>query len=108
MPAEVIPETPLKPAWANVGKSANQTPVYEDAHANLATSGMLCCTTKIKNSAAREIEVFEGCVRHQEHQQIRFSQNLLKRMKFDSGVIRQVGLASEKVEAGYQQFGGDV
>ena len=85
--AKVVPETPLQPAWADVGKGANQTLVYVDAHANSPGLGMLCHTAKVKYSAAGEIEIFEGAVGHKEHQQIRFSQHLLERMELDGGVI---------------------
>ena len=45
---------------------------------------------------------------HQENQQIRFSQHLLKRMELESGVIGEVGFAYDHIEACYQQFSGDV
>ena len=44
---------------------------------------------------------------HQEHKQIRFRENLLKRVELDSGVIVEVGFTCEHVKASNKQLSGN-
>ena len=73
-----------------------------------AISRPLSDPTEIKHDTTGEIQALKRAVGYKEHQQIHFSQHMLERMELDRGVVVEVGFAGEHLEAGHQQFGGDV